>query len=129
MTFVKSGFFWGAPSHKPIAWAGGLSGLAVVALAVFLLILGHGAPLFLVALLGVGLANLGWAAELLPRRMARLAGWMRVARWGCALIGSVLAILSLLLGVSFGPLIGVVIAAGALAQVFEFASGGPANRP
>jgi hypothetical protein len=23
MTFVKSGFFWGAPSHKPIAWAGG----------------------------------------------------------------------------------------------------------
>lgn len=129
MAFVKASFFWGAPSHKPIAWVGVVSGLAVVALAVFLLILGHGAPLFLVALLGVGLANLGWAAELLPRRMTRLAGWMRVARWGCALIGTVLAILSLLLGLSFGPLIGVIIAGGAVAQVFEFAPRGPANHP
>jgi hypothetical protein len=129
MDVVKSGFFWGAPSHKPIAWVGALSGLAVVALAIFLMILGHGAPLFLGALLGVGLANLGWAAELLPRHMTRLAGWVRVARLGCALMGSVLSVLSLVLGLSFGPLIGAIIAGGAVLQVVEFAPSGPANRP
>jgi hypothetical protein len=44
-----------------------------VALAVFLLAIGHGAPLFVVALLFVGLGNLGWGAELLPRQMKVIA--------------------------------------------------------
>jgi hypothetical protein len=129
MTWFKKAFFWGAPSRKPIAWVGAVSGLLVIALAIFLLAIGHGAPLFLFAILFLGLANLGWGAELLPHRMATLAGWVRVARWGCALIGSVLSALSLLWGLSFGPVIGLVIAGGALLQVFEFAPGGPANRP
>jgi hypothetical protein len=129
MRWFRDGFFWGAPSHKSIAWIGAVSGLLVVALAIFLLALGHGAPLFLLALLFVGLANLGWAIELLPRRLPTLAGWARVGRWGCALAGSVLAILSLLWGLTFGPILGVIIAAGALLQVVEFAPGGPANRP
>jgi hypothetical protein len=81
----RRAFFWGAPSHKPIAWAGVLSGLGVVALAVFLFTLGHGAPLFLLALLFLGLANVGWGAELLPREQTTLAGWARIGRWwGCA---------------------------------------------
>jgi hypothetical protein len=129
MGMLRKSFFWGPPSHKPIAWAGAVSGLVVVALAVLLLVIGHGAPIFLIALLCVGLANLGWAAELLPRRLTTPAGWARVARWGCALAGAVLAILSLIWGVSFGPLIGLIIAGGAILQVFEFAPGGPANRP
>jgi hypothetical protein len=106
-----------------------LSGLLVVALALFLLVIGHGAPLFLLALLCVGLANVGWAAELLPRRLTGFAGWMRVARWGCALVGSALAILSLIWGLSFGLVFGLIIAGGAILQVVEFAPGGPANRP
>src|SRR5262245_3207496 len=60
---LRTSFFWGAPSHKPIAWAGAVSGLIVVALAVLLLVIGHGAPVFLVALLCVGLANFGWAGR------------------------------------------------------------------
>jgi hypothetical protein len=91
--------------------------------------LGHGELLFLAALLCVGLANLGWGAELLPRRLTSIAGWARVARWGCALLGSALAILSLIWGVSFGVAFGLIIAGGAILQVFEFAPGGPANRP
>jgi hypothetical protein len=122
-------FFWGAPSHKPIAWAGALSGLGVVALAVFLFALGHGAPLFLRALLFLRLANVGWGAELLPREQTMLAGWARIGRWGCALIGAALAVLSLLWGFSFSPLFGGVIAVAGLLQIFEFAPGGPANRP
>ena len=129
MNWFRNGFFWGAPSHKSIAWTGAVSGLLVVALALFLLVLGHGAPLFLFALLVVGLANLGWGIELLPRQLSTFAGWARVGRWGCALAGSVLAILSLLWGLSFGPIFGVVIAVGALLQVVEFAPYGPANRP
>jgi hypothetical protein len=129
MSVVRAGFFWGAPSHKPIAWAGALSGLVVIALALFLFAIGHGAPLFLGALLCVGLANLGWAAELLPRRLTRVAGWARVVRWGCALAGSVLAILSLIWGVSFGLAFGLIIAGAAVLQVVEFAPCGPANRP
>jgi hypothetical protein len=129
MSVLQASFFWGAPSHKPIAWAGALSGLIVVALALFLLAIGHGAPLFLGALLCVGLANLGWGAELLPRRLTSTAGWARVARWGCALAGSVLAILSLIWGLAFGLAIGLIIAGGAILQVIEFAPGGPANRP
>jgi hypothetical protein len=129
MKVLRASFFWGAPSHKPIAWAGALSGLAVVALALFLLAIGHGAPLFLCALLFVGMANLGWAAELLPRRLTTVAGWARVARWTSAVAGSVPAVLSLLWGVSFGLVLGLIIAGGALLQVVEFAPGGPANRP
>jgi hypothetical protein len=129
MSWFRKAFFWAAPSHKPIAWIGAVSGLLVAALALFLLVIGHGATLFLFALLFVGLANLGWGAELLPGWLATLAGWARVGRWACALAGSVLAILSLLWGLSFGPIIGVVIAGGALLQILEFAPGGPANRP
>ena len=129
MSWFRKGFFWGAPSHKSIAWTGAVSGLLVVALALFLLALGHGAPLFLLALLFVGLANLGWGIELLPRRLSTLAGWARVGRWGCALAGSALAVLSLLWGLSFGPIFGVIIAGGALLQALEFAPYGPANRP
>jgi hypothetical protein len=129
MSWLRKGFFWGAPSHKSIAWTGAISGLLVVALAIFLLVLGRGALLFLLALLFVGLANLGWGIELLPRRLFALAGWARVGRWGCALAGSALAILSLLWGLSFGPIFGMIIAVGALLQVVEFAPGGPANHP
>jgi hypothetical protein len=129
MSWFKKAFFWGAPSRKSIAWIGAVSGLLVAALALFLLAIGHGAPLFLLAILFLGLANLGWGAELLPRRMALFAGWVRVVRWGCAVAGSVLAILSFLWGISFGPVIGLIIAGGALLQVVEFAPGGPANRP
>jgi hypothetical protein len=129
MGWLRNGFFWGPPSHRSIAWIGALSGLLVVALAVYLFALGHGAPVFLVALLLVGLANFGWAAELLPRRLVLSAAWARVARWMCALAGSALAILSVVLGVSFGLVFGLIIAGGALMQAFEFAPGGPANHP
>jgi hypothetical protein len=125
----RRGFFWGAPSHRPIAWVGTVSGLGVIALAVFLLGIGHGAPLFLVALLFLGLANLGWGAELLPRQQTAVAGWSRVARWICALAGTILALISLLLGVAFSPTFGIVIAAAGILQVLEFAPGGPSNRP
>jgi hypothetical protein len=122
-------FFWGAPSHKRIAWAGALSGLGLVALAQFLLAIGHGAPMFLLAILFLGLANFGWAAELLPRRGTTAAGWARVVRWLCALIGTILAALSLWWGLTFGVGFGSVIAVMGLFQAFEFAPRGPANRP
>jgi hypothetical protein len=122
-------FFWGAPSHKSIAWAGALSGLGVIALALLLLTIRHGAPLFLLALLFLGLANFGWAAELLPRQHTTVAGWLRVGRWCCALVGATLALLSLLWGLAFGLAFGLVIAGAALLQGLEFAPGGPANRP
>ena len=122
-------FFWGAPSHKSIAWAGALSGLGLVAFALFMFGIGHGAPLFMVAIVFLGLANFGWGAELLPARRANAAGWMRAGRWGSALVGSALAALSLLWSLTFGPVYGVVILAMGLIQVLEFAPGGPANRP
>jgi hypothetical protein len=122
-------FFWGAPSHKSIAWAGALSGLGLIAFALFMLAIGHGMPLFMVAIGFLGVANAGWGAELLPANSANAAGWMRVGRWGSALIGSALAALSLLLGLTFGPVYGVVILGMGLLQIFEFAPGGPANRP
>ncbi len=128
-TRLRTSFFWGAPSHKPIAWAGAISGLGVMALALFLLAIGHGAPLFLLALLLLGLANLGWAAELLPKRQATAAGWARVGRWGSAIVGAVLAIISLIGGMAFGLEFGLVIAGTGLLQVLEFAPRGPANRP
>ncbi|MBF6591165.1 MAG: hypothetical protein IVW57_11655 [Ktedonobacterales bacterium] len=123
------GFFWGEPSHKSRAWVGVVSGLGVVALALWLFTRGRGAPLFLFALLFLGLANVGWGAELFPRRRTTISGWARVGRWGCALVGAILAILSLLWGLAFGPVFGLVIAGTGLLQVFEFAPGGPANRP
>jgi len=52
-----------------------------------------------------------------------------VGRWGSALVGSVLAALSLLWGLTFGLVYGVVILGMGLLQVFEFAPGSPANRP
>jgi hypothetical protein len=125
----RRGFFWGAPSHRPIAWVGAVSGLGVVALAVFLLAIGHGAPLFVVALLCLGLANLGWGAELLPRQQTAVAGWARVGRWACAVAGSILALFSLLAGVAFSPAFGFVIVAAGILQSLEFAPGGPSNRP
>jgi hypothetical protein len=125
----RRSFFWGAPSHRPIAWIGAVSGLGVVALAVFLLAIGHGAPLFVIALLCLGLANLGWGAELLPRQQTAVAGWIRVGRWACALAGTILALFSLLAGVAFSPAFGIVIVAAGILQSFEFAPGRPSNRP
>jgi hypothetical protein len=125
----RRSFFWGAPSHRPIAWVGATSGLGVVALAVFLLAIGHGAPLFVVALLCEGLANLGWGAELLPRQQTSIAGWARVARCTLAVAGTILALVSLLAGVAFSPAFGIVIVAAGILQIFEFAPGGPSNRP
>lgn len=127
--WFQHAFFWGVPNRKSIAWWGAAGGAGVVALAVLLMILGHGAPVFLVALLLLGLANLGWAAELLPARRLCAAGWTRAGRWGCALIGSALALLSLLLGLAFDLWFGLAIAGMGLLQVFEFAPSGPANQP
>lgn len=126
-TFWKR-FFWGAPSHKSIAWAGAISGLGLIGFALVMLAIGHGALLFMVAIGFLGLANFGWGAELLPASSVDVAGWMRVGRWGSALVGSGLAALSLFLSLTFGPVYGVVILGMGLLQVFEFAPGGPANR-
>jgi hypothetical protein len=122
-------FFWGAPSHKSIAWAGALSGLGLIGFGLFMLAIGHGTPIFMAAIIVLGLANFGWGAELLPVRRATTAGWMRVTRWGCALVGSVLAALSLVLSLTFGPVYGIVVLGMGLLQVLEFAPGGPANKP
>jgi hypothetical protein len=122
-------FFWGAPSHKSIAWAGALSGLGLIGFALLMLVIGHGTPLFMLAIGFLGLANFGWGAELLSANNANAVGWMRVGRWGSALVGSALAALSLLWGQTFGPVYGIVILGMGLLQVFEFAPGGPANRP
>lgn len=121
-------FFWGAPSHKSIAWAGAVSGLGLIGFAIVMFVIGHGAPLFVAAIGFLGLANFGWGAELLPAHAATIAGWMRAGRWGGALGGSALAALSLLWGLTFGPVYGIVILGMGLLQVFEFAPGGPANR-
>ncbi len=115
-TFWK-GFFWGPPSHKRIAWHGALAGLAVLALPLIIAVFGKGGyPLFLLALVFVGLAETGWGIEILPRHIVTLAGWGRVVRWLCAVIG-------------LAPLwFTGVIAVGALLLVFEMAPGGYANR-
>jgi hypothetical protein len=52
-----------------------------------------------------------------------------VGRWLCALVGSVLAALSLFLNLSFGPVYGIVILGMGLLQALEFSPGGPANNP
>lgn len=125
---LRKGFFWGPPSHKQIAWLGALAGLVVLALPLVIAVFGTGGRLlFLLALVFTGLAETGWAIELLPRRMVALAGWGRIARWLCAVIGLVLAAISAL--APLAPLwFAGVIAVGALLLVLEMAPGGFANR-
>ena len=90
-------FFWGPPSHKPVAWIGLAAGLVILAMPPIIAVFGTGAhPVFLAALLLVGLAEAGWGIELLPSRWAALAGWGRAGRWLCAVAGAVLAVGSLL---------------------------------
>jgi hypothetical protein len=123
------GFWWGPPSHKRVAWIGAAAGLIVVALPLVIALFGTGGhPVFLLALVFTGLAETGWAVELLPRQAIRLAGWGRLARWLCAAIGLVLAALSLL-GQLAPVWFAVVIAVGAFLLVIEMAPGGFANRP
>jgi hypothetical protein len=128
MRALLKGFFWGPASHKPVAWLGAGAGVVVVALPFIIAFLGTGGhPLFLLALLFTGMAETGWAIELLPRQWMVLAGWGRVLRWLCAAMGLLLAILSLvgqLAPLWFAGVIGV----GALLLVFEMAPGGYANQ-
>jgi hypothetical protein len=126
-TFWK-GFFWGPPSHKPVAWVGAVAGLAVLALPLVIAVFGSGGhPLFLLALLFVGLAEAGWGVELLPRHLVGLTGWGRAARFLCAVVGLVLAVISLL--AQLAPLWFVgVLALTALLLVLEMAPAGHANR-
>ena len=92
------GFFWGPPSHRRVDWLGAAVDLLVLALALTLALLGQGGhPLLLLAFLAVGLAELGWGIEVLPRHYVTLAGWGRAVRWSCAVIGFVLAVGTLLL--------------------------------
>lgn len=126
-TFWK-GFFWGAPSHKSIAWLGASAGVVVLALPVYIARFGKGGhPVFLAMLLFAGLSETGWGVELLPRRHATLAGWGRAARWLCAVMAVVLAVVSLI--GQLAPLWFVAtILLGALLLVYEMAPSGPANR-
>lgn len=121
-----NGFFWGPPSHRRIAWVGALAGVGVLALAG--VIFRHGSPLFTFAVLFVGLAEFGWAVELAPTRYARAAGWGRMARWLCAVIGTVAAGLSLLWGLAPVAWFGAVIVVTGVLLALEMAPGGPANR-
>jgi hypothetical protein len=122
------GFFWGPPSHRPVAWLGAGAGIVVVALPVVIAVFGTGGhPVFLLSLLFTGLAETGWGIELLPRRWGALAGWGRVARWLCAVVGVVLAAVSLVAQLAPTWFAGV-IAFGAVLLVFEMAPGGFANR-
>jgi hypothetical protein len=126
-TFWKR-FFWGPPSHKPVAWIGAGAGVVVVALPAIIAVYGKGGhPLFLLALLFTGLAETGWGIELLPRAWKSLAGSGRAVRWLCAAIGVTLAVLSLV--GQLAPLwFAGVTAVGAVLLVFEMAPGGFANR-
>ena len=121
------GFFWGPPSHKRIAWVGALAGVGVLALAG--VTVGKANPLFVLSVLLVGAAEFGWAAELLPYGQAILAGWARLARWLCAVAGTVLAGLCLLLGLTPVVWLGAVFAGTGLLLALEMARSGPANRP
>jgi len=126
---LAKGFFWGPPSHKRVARIGAAAGLVVMALPLVIALFGTGGhPVFLLALLVTGLAETAWAIELLPRRALRSAGWGRLARWLCALIGLVLAAVSVLAQLAPFWFAGLV-AVGALLLVFEMAPGGFANRP
>jgi hypothetical protein len=121
-------FSWGPPSHKPVAWLGALAGLVVLALPLVIAVFGRGGhPVFLSALLFVGLAETGWGVELLPRRFVALAAWGRAVRWLCAVIGLVLTVVSLV--AQLAPLwFAGVLAAGAFLLVIEMAPSGYANR-
>ncbi len=121
------GFAWGPPSHKRIAWIGAVAGIGVLALAA--VIVGAGRPLFVLAVLLVGLSEFGWAAELLPRGQIGVAAWARLARWLCALGGTALAGLCLLWGQTPVIWFGVVIAGTGVLLALEMAPAGPANRP
>src|SRR5487761_2379107 len=122
--WIKKGLWWGAPSHRQIAWVGGLAGLAVLALPLVIAVWGKGgSPVFLLALVFTGLAETGWAVELLPRNWGMLAGWGRLARWLCTIIGLALAVVSAAAGVVALWFAGV-IAVFALLMVFEMAPGG-----
>lgn len=122
-----SGFFWGPPSHKRIAWVGALAGLGVFAFAA--VIGARGWTAFALATLLVGASEFGWSIELAPVRYAQVAGWLRAVRWLCAIAGTVLGALCLLWGVTPAAWLGVVIAGTGALLVFEMAPGGPANRP
>jgi len=89
------GAFAGPPGHQPIAWVGTLAGVGLLAATLVIAVVGAATPLLLLALLGIGLAEAGWAVELLPRRRVTAAFWGRLARWACALAGLGLAGLSL----------------------------------
>ena len=127
MSRIQRGFFWGAPSHKPVAWVGAVAGLLVLALAGVVLPKAH--PLFTLSVLFAGLAEFGWAAELLPRDATRAAGWARAARWLCALLSTLLAVICLLLNLTPAVWFGLVIAGTGLLLSLEMAPSGPANRP
>lgn len=127
MSQLWKSFFWGPPSHKRIAWAGALAGIGVLALAG--VIVGRGQPLFVLAVLLVGAAEFGWAAELLPRGWTSLAGWARLARWLCAVAGTVVAVLCLVWGLTPVAWFGIVIAGTGALLALEMAPGGPANSP
>jgi hypothetical protein len=129
MERIGKGFFWGPPSHKRVAGIGAGAGLIVLALPLVIAVFGTGGhPVFLLALAFTGLAETGWGVELLPRQAVRFAGWGRVARWLCAIVGLVLAAISLV--GQLAPLwFTAIIAVGALLLVLEMAPGGFANRP
>jgi hypothetical protein len=127
MSGLRKAFAWGPPSHKSIAWVGALAGVLVLALAGVVFPRAH--PLFVFAVAFVGLAELGWAIELLPRRYLRLAASLRLVRWLCALAGMALGVACLILGVTPAVWFGVVIAGTGVLLGLEMAPGGPANRP
>jgi hypothetical protein len=87
--------FAGPPGHQPIAWVGTLAGVGLLAATLVVAVIGAATPLLLLALLTIGVAEGGWAVELLPRGWVVLARWGRLARWACALAGLGLAGLSL----------------------------------
>jgi hypothetical protein len=127
VTRLWNGFFWGPPSHKPIAWVGALAGLGVFAIGA--LSVGKVGALFVLAVFLVGAAEFGWAAELLPRTWSRAAGWSRAARWLCAVAGTVLGAATLALGLVPTVWFGAIIAGTGLLLALEMAPSGPANRP
>ena len=121
-----NGFVWGPPSHKGIAWVGAIAGIAVFALAG--VVVGRAHPLFVLAVVLVGAAEFGWAAELLPRSWGTTAGWARLARWLCAVVGTIVAGVCLLWGLTPVVWFGLVIAGTGVLLALEMAPNGPANR-
>jgi hypothetical protein len=126
-TFWKQ-FFWGPPSHKRIAWIGGVAGLVVILLPVVIAAFGAGGhPVFLASLFFIGLAEVGWGIELLPRRTAAAVGWGRAMRWLSAIVGLALTIMALIGQLAplwfLGPML-----VGCALLVLEMAPNGPANR-